>query len=133
YGIDYCCGGSKTVAQACESANVNPQELLRLLESRAGSGAAEKDYSKLKPSELIDHIVSQHHVFTRYELARLARLIEKVISVHGTRHPELLSVQDAFQRLYDDLAPHLLKEENILFPYIVEMEEASGAPQLEAP
>src|SRR6516162_3180537 len=82
YGIDYCCGGSKTIAQACESANVNPGELLRLLEKPAPGAVPETDYTILNPGALIDHIVSTHHVFTRYELARLSRLFEKVVSVH---------------------------------------------------
>ena len=54
----------------------------------------------------------------------MARLIEKVVSVHGVRHQELFKVQEIFLRLYDDLAPHLLKEENVLFPYIIEMAKA---------
>jgi regulator of cell morphogenesis and NO signaling len=60
-------------------------------------------------------------------------LFEKVVSVHGVRHPELLAVQDIFRQLYDDLAPHLLKEENILFPYILQMEAAGNGAQCETP
>ncbi len=83
-----------------------------------------KEHAKLEQQALVEHIISTHHVFTRYELARLARLIEKVVSVHGMRHGELFQVQEIFLRLYDDLAPHLVKEENVLFPYIIEMAKA---------
>jgi regulator of cell morphogenesis and NO signaling len=75
-------------------------------------------------AQLADHIVSKHHVFTRNELERLTQLLTKVCSVHGANHPELFQIQSEFQKLESDLCPHMLKEENILFPYIKRLENA---------
>ncbi len=125
YGIDYCCGGARSLNEACGAAGVLPQDVIAAIENdNAVDPETYKEHARLEQQALVEHIISTHHVFTRYELARLARLIEKVVSVHGMRHPELFQVQEIFLRLYDDLAPHLVKEENVLFPYIIEMAKA---------
>ena len=48
--------------------------------------------------------------------------MEKVASRHGDRHPELLELQKLFGSVCDDLGPHMMKEEMVLFPYIVKLE-----------
>lgn len=85
---------------------------------------ADRDWRGAPLSELVRYIVDKHHSFTREEINRLAPLISKVISVHGKNHPELLQVQSLFQDLAKELTVHMMKEEQILFPYIQEMEEA---------
>jgi regulator of cell morphogenesis and NO signaling len=59
----------------------------------------------------------------------------KVCSVHGANHPELLQIQSEFQKLDADLRPHMMKEEQILFPYIKRLEQAAltNAPAPFAP
>jgi regulator of cell morphogenesis and NO signaling len=44
--------------------------------------------------------------------------------VHGKNHPELLRMQATFGNLAQELTMHLMKEEMVLFPYLVRMEEA---------
>jgi regulator of cell morphogenesis and NO signaling len=87
-------------------------------------GNASLDFAKATLTDLIGHILDKHHVYTTEEMARLEPLIDKVISAHGENHPELRGVGGPFQQLCADLRPHMLKEEQILFPYIIEMEKA---------
>jgi regulator of cell morphogenesis and NO signaling len=75
-------------------------------------------------SELIAHIKDTHHRYVREELARLGPLFAKVCSVHGTNHPELDGIRATFGGLAQELTTHMMKEEMVLFPYIVRMEEA---------
>jgi regulator of cell morphogenesis and NO signaling len=75
-------------------------------------------------ADLITHIKNTHHKLTREEMARLVPLLEKVCSVHGKNHPELQQVRGSFQSLVQELTTHMMKEERVLFPYIVRMEEA---------
>jgi regulator of cell morphogenesis and NO signaling len=124
YGIDYCCGGDTSIGDACAVKGINVEEVIRALELAATSSDPATDYTASSQRGLVVHILGTHHVFTRYELARLSRLFEKVVSVHGMRHPELLSVQELFRRLYNDLSVHMSKEEHVLFPYLIEMESA---------
>ena len=136
--IDYCCGGHRSLTEACASAGVEVDnvitELSALRKPATGDGAA-IDFQKLSLSELITHILETHHVFTKSEMVRIQALAEKVIGVHGANHPELLSVGELFQRLCVDLSPHMFKEERVLFPYIVAMEQSvtEGKPVPFAP
>ena len=126
--IDYCCGGNRPLTEACASAGVevdNVMEKLSALGESVPSGAV--DFQKLSLTELITHILETHHVFTKSEMDRIQVLVTKVIGAHGANHPELLTVGELFQRLCADLKPHMFKEEQILFPYIVRMEQAETA------
>jgi regulator of cell morphogenesis and NO signaling len=135
--IDYCCGGNKPLDEACNEAGIEVEEVFRLL----GDGepiqatARVEDSESLPLAELADRIVENHHVFTRQELGRLTALLEKVRSVHGANHPELLAIQSEFHTLRAELEPHMLKEERILFPHIKQLEVAAtkGAPLPFAP
>lgn len=126
FGIDYCCGGGKSLREACAAVNVAPDKLVESLQAagRTKGSKGNKDWQSELLSDLIDHIVDTHHAFTREELDRLEPLLAKVCSVHGQRHPELLRVQRLFGGLSQELTMHMMKEEQVLFPYVVRMEEA---------
>jgi len=127
-GIDYCCGGNKSLEEACRTANLNIDQVLDSLEMAEQSAhAAQKDRPwQVEPlADLIAHIKNTHHNYTREEIARLGPLFDKVCSVHGNNHPELLQIRGLFQGLTQELTTHLMKEEMVLFPYIVRMEEAA--------
>ena len=125
-GIDYCCGGGKSLADACAQAGVAVDEVLSSLMTNATSEGnfADEEWHTMSQAELITHIVEKHHAFAREELERLEALLAKVCGVHGQSHPELFYIHDQFGRLRRDLEPHMLKEESVLFPYIIRMEEA---------
>jgi len=126
-GIDYCCGGRKPLEQACGEAGITTAELLAQL--RVERPNTERDWASASASELIRHIEQKHHAYVREEVPRLAKLLAKVRSVHGARHPELERVERVFAATAGELTRHMLKEEQILFPYIERMEQAlaSGA------
>lgn len=129
-GIDYCCGGGKSLADACTAAGISVDEVLdSLADSKSVATSAAKDWQVLSQAELITHIVDKHHAFTREELVRLEALLARVSGVHGQNHPELFRIQDQFGKLRAELEPHMLKEESVLFPYIVRMEQAAVANQ----
>jgi regulator of cell morphogenesis and NO signaling len=103
--IDYCCGGSRPLAEACAAADVDVETVVRLLEESAEapeqSGAA-RDFQTMSLTALMTYIVDTHHNFTRQEMERLRALLEKVCRVHGQKHPELLEVKLLFQELCTD-------------------------------
>jgi regulator of cell morphogenesis and NO signaling len=82
-------------------------------------------------TEVVRFILETHHVYTREAMASLPPLAAEVRGRHGEAHPETRSVERLVRQLADDLAPHMMKEEQILFPYIVALEE--GAPHGEGP
>ena len=124
FGIDYCCGGAQTLAEACKTANRSMEEVIAALE-KCEPAASERDWRNAPLAELAQYIVDTHHAFTQAEIARLTGLIAKVIAAHGGNHPELSRVQITFAGLSEELREHMRKEEELLFPYIAEMEEAA--------
>ncbi|HET7441605.1 MAG TPA: iron-sulfur cluster repair di-iron protein [Terriglobales bacterium] len=137
-GIDYCCGGNKSLEQACGEAHLEIQRVLDSLETAANTAETRQSgeaYQVQPLAELIDHIKSTHHKYTREEIARLGPLFDKVCNVHGPKHPELLEMRHDFRALAQELTTHMMKEEMVLFPYIERMEEAvvAGEPILPAP
>jgi regulator of cell morphogenesis and NO signaling len=126
--IDYCCGGDQPLGDACASVGVGLERLERMLKDAAQNEAQESavvDFQSLSLAELITHILDKHHVYTKEEMTRLDALIAKVVNAHGVNHSELRNISELFQRLCDDLTPHMFKEEQILFPYIIELEKAA--------
>jgi len=125
YGIDYCCHGSDSLAKACKKLGVHLSEVCQALEKNSVIKVEGFiDWDKKKLSELISYIVSKHHSFTKTELDRLINLLNKVCSVHENNHPELNKVKTLFYLLFQDLTTHLMKEEQVLFPYIIRLETA---------
>jgi len=131
-GIDYCCGGNRTLGDACAQVTVSVDEVLARLEkcAKAATSEGDKNWQSLLLADLIAHINSTHHVFVRSECPRIEALAAKVVGVHGKNHPELLTVQKVFFALSEELHLHLTKEEQILFPYMLRMEESvlAGEP-----
>jgi regulator of cell morphogenesis and NO signaling len=124
--LDYCCGGRRTLEQACADRQLDPATVLAELDAVQPEAAA--DWATMSPAELVDHIESTHHRYLHEELSRLAALTDKVVGVHGARHPELHDVEITYTAMRDDLEPHLLKEEQVLFPMIRELADATMAP-----
>jgi regulator of cell morphogenesis and NO signaling len=125
-GIDYCCGGKRSLEEACRTANLNIDQVVESLETAcAVTAAAQKDWQGEPISALIEHIKDTHHKYTREEIGRLNPLFEKVCSVHGKNHPELLRIREVFADLANELSSHLMKEEMVLFPYLTRMEAAA--------
>ncbi len=127
FKIDYCCGGRKSFRDACVDAGLDPQLVAHKIEAAMKDHAArgESDQQNVRSaSDLIDHIIGKHHVFTVQEIQRLTPLMEKVCSRHGEQHPELFKLQTIFRALAGSLEPHMRKEETVLFPYIQMLESS---------
>ena len=121
-GIDYCCGGGKSLADACQQASISVDDVVQSLLESPSFAAASSDWRQARLSDLADHIVAKHHGYVKQELPRLEQLLNKVASKHGANHPELKKVKAVFTQLNDELTSHLMKEENILFPYVKQLE-----------
>jgi regulator of cell morphogenesis and NO signaling len=126
-GIDYCCGGKMPLEQACREKGLDAGEVLERLESAdAGSPGDERDWNEASMTELADHIEQTHHVYLRNELPRLTGLTARIREVHGSNHPELVEVERTFLGLREELESHMMKEEQVLFPIIRQMEQTES-------
>ncbi len=123
FGIDYCCGGEKSLAEACSTAKVKMDEVAEALD-RPQAQSTERDWQEASLGELARYIVEKHHGFTRQEIQRLQPLIAKVVNVHWANHIELEQIQTLFRGLAQEMTMHMMKEEHMLFPYIEQLEMA---------
>jgi regulator of cell morphogenesis and NO signaling len=124
FGIDYCCGGDVPLSEACANASLSLEEVLSYLEKAQRESRPENDWAQAPLAALAQHIVERHHSFTTAETTRLEALFVKVCGVHGERHPELYGMQAKFTEMANELRTHMMKEENILFPYLAALERA---------
>jgi regulator of cell morphogenesis and NO signaling len=128
FGIDYCCGGKKPLAQACGEKGLDPQTVLNELSvADQQKNGSEKDWSSATLTELADAIEATHHAYLKQELPRLDFITEKVARAHGANHPEMLRVREIFIDFKAELDSHMFKEEQILFPLCRRMEAATEA------
>ena len=119
YSLDFCCGGAKTIAQACKEKAVDATLVLAELESASSHSASnESRFTGMELDELAGYIVTTHHAYVRTALPSLLAHTRKVATVHGERHPEVIEIADRFAVVADELQKHMMKEENILFPYV---------------
>jgi regulator of cell morphogenesis and NO signaling len=128
YGIDFCCGGGKTLAQACHERSVCAGEVLRDV-ARACRLADDSTprFAEWDTDTLIAYIVSTHHGYVRRAMPVIAAYTAKLASVHGGNHPELLDVKRVFDGVVAEMTAHMAKEETVLFPYIAELADAAQA------
>jgi regulator of cell morphogenesis and NO signaling len=125
YGIDFCCGGKKTVQEVCEKKGIDAAELTKALDSiretQDNTNNRENDYMKWDIGFLTDFIINTHHQYVKENTSFIVELANKVAKVHGQQHPEVVEVAKLFGRVAEDLILHLSKEEKILFPFIKQL------------
>lgn len=123
FGIDYCCGGRKPLAQACEERSIETEAVLAAIQEATGNGDnTGRDWTQASLETICNHIVEKHHAYVRAELPRLEMLAQKVVSRHGSTRPELEQIQKLIGSLGEELLQHLSKEEMALFPYVTNLE-----------
>jgi regulator of cell morphogenesis and NO signaling len=128
--LDYCCRGEQSLAEACRTVGVDVEgALAQLLTQDAERTAGEVgDPAELTLCELADHIEERHHVYLRRVLPELGQMLKKIVHMHGDREPWLADLQQIFLGLAAELDTHIMKEEQILFPLVRELETAEALP-----
>ncbi|MEQ9617112.1 MAG: iron-sulfur cluster repair di-iron protein [Phycisphaerales bacterium] len=134
-GIDYCCGGRRSLADAAARADHDTDtvvEDLNSYEAPACDASEEIDWRNRSMTELADHIEGTHHAFARDALARLENLVAKCVRAHGDDDPRLLELQKIVAALTEDMHDHFVREERVLFPWLRRLERpteiTSGPP-----
>jgi regulator of cell morphogenesis and NO signaling len=121
-GIDFCCGGNKSLDNACREAGANPNSLIKELEELAKTPENQAhNFKDWDLGFLADYIMNTHHKYVLKTLPELVFYTRKIATVHGSHHKELIEVADLFEKINTELLQHLQKEEEVLFPAIKEV------------
>lgn len=121
YGLDFSCGGKKTVKEACNEKGLDvtkiEQELQQVEKSQEKHAIP---YDEWNPSFLADYIVNTHHLYIKKNLPDIQAYAKKVLEVHGAEHPELKEINELTQNLAERLIQHIHEEEQHVFPKMKE-------------
>jgi regulator of cell morphogenesis and NO signaling len=132
YGIDFCCGGKKSLKQVCEEKGLDLEIVEAELENPAQKISSANNYDGWELDFLADYIYNQHHRYYYDELPVLKGLITKVTQHHGSNHPELKYVYSLFGQLVHELDTHFMREEKVVFPFIKALVLAKRTGNFEA-
>lgn len=125
YGLDFSCGGKKTVKEACADKGLDVTKVEQELQKADKAPASHPiPYDEWNLDFLADYIVNTHHSYIRKKLPDIVTYADKVMTVHGALHPELLEINQLVITLNSGLTDHLETEEKLLFPYIKELVRA---------
>ncbi|MBJ7881966.1 iron-sulfur cluster repair di-iron protein [Gelidibacter salicanalis] len=126
YGLDFCCGGKKTVQEACAEKGLDLTKVEQELQQiDKVPSSRPMPYDEWELDFLSDYIVNVHHRYVRKNLPDLTAYAEKVMEVHGERHPELVEIKNLVKDVGADMLAHMEKEEQRLFPLINSMIKGS--------
>jgi len=123
-GIDFCCGGNKSLSDACKEKGADESHLIQQLETLAQTPVnGAMNFKDWELGFLSDYIMNTHHKFVLKNLPELLFYTRKIANVHGDHHPELIEVASLFTKINEELLQHLKNEEEVLFPAIKEAEK----------
>ena len=119
YQLDPVNFSEKTVRQASEEKGINTDDVVNDL-------AGIIDYQVEIPEKIddweldviVDFIINNHHNYVRTMIPVITTHTEKVAEKFGKKYPETVEVARIFSSVYKELKQHMMKEEEILFPYI---------------
>jgi len=133
FDLDYCCHGRQTLREACKDDNLKFNKIEHALHRIAEEEITHNDHHSFENEDLnvlINHIVNKHHKYVKESMPVILAHLEKVSTRHGDRNPELYEIYQLFEELKMDMEHHMYKEENILFPRIKEVNNATKSPAL---
>lgn len=131
-GLDYCCGGKRSLAKACEKKGLSVDLLIRKIrETDTVSPDVELDQlADSTLAELIDHILAAHHDYLKTNLPHLETLVDRVAVRHGESDPRLVELAKVYAEFRAEIESHMMKEEEMLFPEIRAVEATDPAERV---
>lgn len=122
YGIDFCCGGDRTLEEVCEARNLGLELVIEAINQVKDTNTdVPHDFNSWDLGLLADYIEKVHHKFVKESIPNLLALLDKICKVHGDNHKELLKIKDLFTASATELLSHMAMEENIIFPFIKQL------------
>lgn len=134
YNIDFCCNGKRLLKEVIKEKDLKSNDLINeLINIIKSQSSTEENFDKYDLRELIDYIVNVHHKYVIESIPNIKTHLEKVISKHSKKYQFLLEIGNLFSQVSKELGGHLLKEEQILFPfikYLSDCQKHGDAPRL---
>lgn len=129
WGIDYCCGGKKSLQETCAKKGLDASAVVQDIErSDAAPQPEGTDWTQTTLTALCEHIQGVHHGYLREALPRLTALTERVAERHAGKDPRLAELKEVYADFRAEMEAHTEKEDNLLFPAIRSLESSNISP-----
>lgn len=127
FAIDLCEQADSSLEAACHELQLSVDQVLeKLADAKVKEcGGTAFDPFNVSLGRLIQHIVRVHHHCVRQELPGLAEMASKLAFKRGSREPELAKVAELVEELRGEMYAHIEKEEQVLFPFLAQMDQES--------
>jgi regulator of cell morphogenesis and NO signaling len=123
--IDFCCNGNRSIDEVCEKKDLQSDALIAQLEQAVTQGSGTNtDFTSYSLDLLADYVEKKHHRYVEAKVPEIIPFLDKIVRVHGDRHPELIEIAQLFKESAGELSAHMKKEELILFPLIRKLVQA---------
>ena len=116
--LDFCCGGKRTLAEACAGAGLDVTAVEQELAAEVARGDDTARWSARPQAELADHIESHYHAALRRDVPALVEAARKVERVHAAKPAVPRGLADELAAFWIEMQDHMRKEELILFPLL---------------
>jgi regulator of cell morphogenesis and NO signaling len=127
HGLDFCCHGQVSLAEACAKKGLDVESLTQEIEAEERIDESFERWDRRPLAELIEHLLARFHEPHRRELPRLFEMATRVEKVHGEKPTCPTGLAALLGQLSADLHLHMQKEEQILFPLIARGGGAAAA------
>jgi len=126
YGIEYCCGGKWPLEVACKARGLDVNTITEELEYSIRNVMLPNviDFNKWNIDFLIDYIINVHHEYLRTSIPNVLDQLERFTNSHNKKFSYLNEILLLVNQLTKNLRPHLVQEEEIIFPYIRQIAHA---------
>lgn len=117
YGINYQECLDKTIAQVCEEKGIDPKKLRADIASLGGH-IYPIDFDLVSINFLIEYLISTHHDYAKAKLPAIRRVVA-TLARYDESHREL---EKTFRKFSNQMRKHIILEEEVLFPFILDMQ-----------
>jgi regulator of cell morphogenesis and NO signaling len=125
HGIDFCCGGTVTLAAVCTQNGLDLAAIASELKAVKDEPTdRSQNYSSWALPFLADYIVNTHHAYLKENDEQIAAYARKIADVHGAHHPEVIRISAIFDKIAADMTAHLKEEEEVFFPALKRVDAA---------
>ncbi|MGZ3923741.1 MAG: DUF542 domain-containing protein [Flavisolibacter sp.] len=124
YGISCCDDSHQSLLETCTSRNLDYNAILNELSkaTRTITISNSLHFSEWKVSFLIDYITNVHHAYMHMEIPSIESSLVSFMDTHKKKQPEINKILFLFRELSVLLMTHSRHEEEIIFPYIRQIE-----------
>jgi regulator of cell morphogenesis and NO signaling len=126
HGINYCCGGQVSLLEVCALRNLDHASIVDELENATRTVRLSNNlqFGEWRVDFLIDYIINVHHAYLSQVIPSTEARLASFVDGHKAKYPELPRIQEVFVQLAEVLLAHNRHEEEIIFPYIKQIDVA---------